>query len=83
MTDNPAYRSHVFKDANALVVYASTHGHTAKIAARIAAAVRDEGLEVDLRDVADAAAASPAATTSSSSARHCTRNAIRRRSSTG
>jgi menaquinone-dependent protoporphyrinogen IX oxidase len=59
MTDNPAYRSHVFKDANALVVYASTHGHTAKIAARIAAAVRDEGLEVDLRDVADAAAARP------------------------
>jgi menaquinone-dependent protoporphyrinogen oxidase len=59
MTDNPAYRSHVFKDADALVVYASTHGHTAKIAARIAAAMRDQGLEVDLRDVADAGDTKP------------------------
>jgi menaquinone-dependent protoporphyrinogen oxidase len=59
MTDDPASRSHVFKDADALVIYASTHGHTAKIAARIAAAMRDEGLEVDLRDVADAADAKP------------------------
>jgi len=42
---------------NALVVYASTHGHTAKIAARIAGAMREQGGDVDLRDVADASAA--------------------------
>jgi menaquinone-dependent protoporphyrinogen oxidase len=46
--------------ADALVVYASTHGHTAKIAARIAAAMREQGLEVDLREVAAAADADPA-----------------------
>ena len=46
--------THVFKDANVLVVYASTHGHTAKIAARMAEAMRAEGLEVDLHDVASA-----------------------------
>ena len=39
----------------ALVVYASTHGHTAKIAARLAQAMRDEGLQVELRDVAQRA----------------------------
>jgi menaquinone-dependent protoporphyrinogen oxidase len=59
MTDNPVYRSHAFQDADALVVYASTHGHTAKIAARIAAAMRDQGLDVDLRHVAEAADAKP------------------------
>ena len=42
-----------------LLVYASTHGHTAKIAARIAETMGTEGLEVDLRDVADAGAANP------------------------
>jgi menaquinone-dependent protoporphyrinogen oxidase len=52
MTDHDT--NHVFKDADALVVYASTHGHTAKIAGRIAGAMRAEGLEVDLRAVADA-----------------------------
>ncbi len=31
-----------------LVLYASTHGHTAKIAARIAAALEDDGATVDL-----------------------------------
>jgi menaquinone-dependent protoporphyrinogen oxidase len=46
-------------DAVALIVYASTHGHTAKIAARIAAAMRDQRLEVDLRDVAVAADIEP------------------------
>jgi menaquinone-dependent protoporphyrinogen oxidase len=51
MTDHPA--------ARALVVYASTHGHTAKIAARLAQAMRGQGLEVDLRDVAEAADAKP------------------------
>ena len=45
---------HVFKDADVLVVYASTHGHTAKIATRLAAAMRAEGLDVDLRAVAGA-----------------------------
>lgn len=59
MTENTADRSHLVKDADALVVYASTHGHTAKIAARIAAAMRDQGLEVDLHDVAAAADAKP------------------------
>jgi len=59
MTETTADRSHVFKDADALVVYASTHGHTARIAARIAAAMREQGLEVDLRDVGDAADAEP------------------------
>ncbi len=34
----------------ALVVYASTHGHTVKIAARLADAMRGAGLEVDLRE---------------------------------
>jgi len=46
--------------ARALLVYASTHGHTAKIAACIADAMRDEGLDVDLRDVASAGDADPA-----------------------
>jgi menaquinone-dependent protoporphyrinogen oxidase len=44
---------------NALVVYASTHGHTARIAARLARAMREQGLVVDLRDVADAIDAWP------------------------
>ena len=43
----------------ALVVYASTHGHTAKIAARIAQAMVEQHVAVDLRDVADAADADP------------------------
>ena len=59
MTTHAASPDHVFNDADALVVYASTHGHTAKIAARIAAVMRDQGLEVDLRDVAAAAGAEP------------------------
>jgi menaquinone-dependent protoporphyrinogen oxidase len=45
--------------ADALVVYASTHGHTAKIAARIADAMRGEGRAVDVRDVAHAGDAEP------------------------
>ena len=44
---------------DALVVYASTHGHTAKIAARLAEAMRAQGLEVDVRDVKSAADARP------------------------
>lgn len=46
--------------ARALVVYGSTHGHTAKIAARMAGAMRAEGLHVDVLDVADASDADPA-----------------------
>jgi menaquinone-dependent protoporphyrinogen oxidase len=42
-----------------LVVYASTHGHTATIAARIAASMGEEGIEVDLREVAAAGDARP------------------------
>lgn len=42
-----------------LVIYASTHGHTAKIAGRVAEALREEGVEVDLRGVGDADGADP------------------------
>ena len=51
-TDHP--RTH-----GALVVYASTHGHTAKIAARMAAAMRAEDLAVEVREVGGAADADP------------------------
>jgi menaquinone-dependent protoporphyrinogen oxidase len=34
-----------------LLLYASTHGHTAKIAARIAAALEDDGATVDLHEL--------------------------------
>ena len=34
-----------------LLTYATTHGHTAKIADRLAAALRAHGLDVDLRDI--------------------------------
>lgn len=38
-----------------LLVFASTHGHTAKIAARIAEGLRAEGVgEANVRDAADA-----------------------------
>lgn len=45
---------HVVGHADALVVYASTHGHTAKIVARLTAAMRREGLEVDVLQASDA-----------------------------
>jgi menaquinone-dependent protoporphyrinogen oxidase len=60
MTEHSAATDHLGDDGEALVVYASTHGHTAKIAARLAAAMRGAGLEVDLCDVAQAAGAEPA-----------------------
>jgi menaquinone-dependent protoporphyrinogen oxidase len=44
----------------ALVVYASTHGHTAKIAARIAEAMGERDVDVDLREVDSAADVDPA-----------------------
>jgi menaquinone-dependent protoporphyrinogen oxidase len=37
-----------------LILYASTHGHTAKLAARIARVMRDDGASVDVHDVASA-----------------------------
>lgn len=37
-----------------LLVYFSSHGHTAMVAQRLAATLREDGLEVDLRDVAHA-----------------------------
>jgi menaquinone-dependent protoporphyrinogen oxidase len=44
-----------------LIVYASTHGHTARIASRVAAALRYDGLAADAHDVRTMApAASPA-----------------------
>ena len=42
-----------------LVIYASTHGHTAKIAARLARRLRKRGSSVDLRDISAAADLSP------------------------
>jgi menaquinone-dependent protoporphyrinogen oxidase len=59
MTARAASPNRVSKDTDVLVVYASTHGHTARIAARIAASMRAEGLEVDLRDVISAQNAKP------------------------
>jgi menaquinone-dependent protoporphyrinogen oxidase len=44
---------------NALVVHASTHGHTAKIAAHLAQAMREQGLRVDDLDVSEAADTDP------------------------
>src|SRR3982750_4226813 len=45
--------------ADALVVYASTHGHTAKIAPRVAPAMQSRGLDVDLLEVSTAAGTDP------------------------
>jgi menaquinone-dependent protoporphyrinogen oxidase len=44
-----------------LVAYASTHGHTGRIARRVAAALREEGLAVDLRDLRAGTPPAPAA----------------------
>ena len=49
----------VREDARALIVYGSTHGHTAKIAARMADAMREQGLHVDVLDVVHAAGVDP------------------------
>jgi menaquinone-dependent protoporphyrinogen oxidase len=45
---------------NFLIVYASTHGHTAKIAGRIAQAVRDEGAGAQVVEVGAAQELAPA-----------------------
>ncbi len=58
MNDNAA-ASRLSHPPSGLLVYASTHGHTAKVAARIAAAMREQGTEVDLREVAMAGDAQP------------------------
>jgi menaquinone-dependent protoporphyrinogen oxidase len=44
-----------------LVAYASTHGHTARIAERLAAVLRDEGVAVDVRDLRAGPGPAPAA----------------------
>src|SRR4051794_37672919 len=44
---------------NVLVLYASTHGHTEKTAARVARAISEAGAVVDLRALDPAAAPSP------------------------
>jgi menaquinone-dependent protoporphyrinogen oxidase len=54
MSHHIAGPTRVLEDANVLVVYASTHGHTAEIATRLADTMRADGLAVDLRDVAHA-----------------------------
>lgn len=61
MTEHASAAEGVDADARALVIYATTHGHTAKIAARIADAMRDAGLEVDLRQMPAAIEPDPAA----------------------
>jgi menaquinone-dependent protoporphyrinogen oxidase len=47
-------------DATALVLYASKHGQTAKIASRIAAVLRERGVEVTLQRAGDGTDVSPA-----------------------
>jgi menaquinone-dependent protoporphyrinogen oxidase len=42
-----------------LILYASKHGHTAKIAHRVAQAVSENGASVDVRDAREAADVSP------------------------
>jgi menaquinone-dependent protoporphyrinogen oxidase len=59
MTSHAPSAAHVSTGARALVIYASTHGHTAKVAERIAQAMREQALEVDLRDAATAVNAEP------------------------
>src|SRR5436190_1248817 len=59
MTETTVLPDHA--GTRALVLYASTHGHTAKIAARIAQAMQSDGLEVDVREVSTATDTDPAA----------------------
>jgi len=55
MTERTPSSDHPVSAAGALIVYASTHGHTAKIVARLAEAMRGAGLAVALREVEQAA----------------------------
>ena len=59
MTDTTASDHVSLTHAGALVVYATTHGHTAKIAARLAEAMCGAGLEVDLHEAWEAADVEP------------------------
>ncbi len=59
MTTTTPVPDHVVERASALVVYASSHGHTEKIAARIAEAMRGQGMEVCVHDIAGAGEAEP------------------------
>ena len=45
--------------SDVLVVYATTHGHTAKVAARLAQALREDGVSVDVQDIGSAARLTP------------------------
>ena len=71
--------------ADVLVLYASTHGHTAKVAARIADGLRADGVdEVDVRDVAaDAGTLDPGAYDAVSPGARCTPATTRGSLSTG
>jgi menaquinone-dependent protoporphyrinogen oxidase len=60
MTDHAATSDRVRAHAKALVLYASTHGHTAKIATHIADAMRSDEIDVDLVEVRAAADTDPA-----------------------
>jgi menaquinone-dependent protoporphyrinogen oxidase len=55
MNDNAVSSSRVLSHPSALVVYASAHGHTATIAARIARTMRERGVDVVLHDAAGGA----------------------------
>ncbi len=59
MTESTASPNPAASAPSALVVYASTHGHTAKIAGRIARVVGERGLAVDVLAVANAAGVDP------------------------
>lgn len=55
------YQRHTMGDMpGVLLLYASTHGHTQKIAARIADVLRGQGVEVELRDGKNRADTDPA-----------------------
>jgi menaquinone-dependent protoporphyrinogen oxidase len=45
--------------ATVLLIYTTTHGHTAKVARRIADRLREENVEVDIRDMKEAGDADP------------------------
>lgn len=45
--------------STALIVYASTHGHTAKVASRLARVLGDDGVDVKACDVSSAAELTP------------------------
>lgn len=60
MTESATSPNRVRADAKALVIHASTHGHTTKIAARLGQAMHEHSIYVDLHEVTDPAIADPA-----------------------